>query len=715
VNISTIQKKRFLDNLYKKYYSNGTMPSRQDILKEFNTYFTINKPGFPIRLDHDTIRIANTIDVDAINSIMVNAAFNLDIVYDSLFENNEQLMSVITSLNKKIENLKIQRASLESKVDDLLFANNNTDGFFYSFTENFNGLENIDLQLSSAYVNTANKHVALSSLRSEQFNNLTVDNLVTSAPTISVYENGLEVNSSNNKSLTSSDFNYVFDGLTDTAWFLEHQSQKINYITLNILIPINSSSIISKIEGIITTTSATSILVRANYSDSNKPSEIKNFDSRKDYGAFSFSVPADRYASVEIIMYKTEPDLVISNSSNPYVYKFGLRELVISSKYYDKNGSIVSKALTLPEIDNKHLVIDAVSIEAGEQKIKGTDVKYYVAADNTGATAVSDLSWIPISASGSEESGYPSIVSFFGSSTKSKKILQSRQAGSLELVPIDTAAKNANELNPSTNIYQNKTVYRVARLDKQEDYIAPVLYGNIDSFNHYYLLTTEDTVSYYKDLSFWSDQIARKNVGLFNSVLKEQVGSLYPGVNSLTSGYIQTNLSCDVAQKVIFNINKINYNFNLAIYLNGINIADLPKGTLSKSVEWNFAVGINNIIITYDKPFSGAISFSPMEGTSFSKFGSLFTDYYNYLDPLDFQNKATDLGNYFTIDTVYGSKEIISSRLIDYNCNFKYTAKVSDPVTAIRYRVDLERFENPLNTPVVDYVKLKFKHASAEV
>jgi hypothetical protein len=369
--------------------------------------------------------------------------------------------------------------------------------------------------------------------------------------------------------------------------------------------------------------------------------------------------------------------------------------------------------LSLPEVDNKDLVIDAVSLEVGEQKVKDTDIRYYVAADYPGATSISDLSWIPISPVGSENSGYPSVVSFFGSTTKVKKILQTRIMDSLELIPVNESAKNANELNPSSNIYQNKVAYRVARLDKEEKYISPVLYGNIDSFNHYYFLTTENSDPYYKDLNFWSDQIAQKNVSLFNSVLKEQIGSLYPGVNSATSGYIQTNLSCDVAQKVIFNVNKINYNFNLAIYLNGVNIADLPKGTLSKPIEWNLSAGINSIIITYDKPFNGTISFSPMEGTSFSKFGSLFTDYYSYLDPLDFQNKTTDLANYFTIDTVYGSKEIISSKLINYKCNFKYTAKVSDPVTSIRYRVDLDRFNNPLNTPTVDYVKLKFKHTSA--
>lgn len=713
MNISTIQKKRFLDNLYKRYYSNGTIPSRQDILREFNTYFTVNKPGFPIKVDHDTLRSTNIIDVDVINSIMTNSVFNIDIVYDALFENNEELMSVITSLNKKIENLKIQRGNLETKIDDLLFANNNTDGFFYSFTENFNGLENIDIDLSSAYVNTANKYASLSSLRSEQFNSLTVDNLVSSAPTVTLYENGSEVMVNASSSTGSNDFSYVFDGLTDTAWFIDHVSQKINYITLSINIPINNSSIISKVEGIVSTTSATNILVRANYNDSNKQPEVKIFDSRKDYGSFSFSIPADKYRSIEIVMYKTEPDTVLANASKPYLYKFGLRDLVIGSKYYDKNGTIVSKALTVPDNDNKNLVIDAVTLDVEEQKVSGTDIRYYVAADNANATSVSDISWIPISPFGSENSGYPSTISFSGSTVKFKKILQNRQIDSLELIPINPSSKNSNEINPSSNIYQGKTVYRVARLEKQESYMNPTLYGNIDSFNHYYLLTTEDTISYYKDLSFWSDQIAQKNIGLFNSVLKEQVGSLYPGVNSSTSGYIQTNLSCEVAQKVIFNVGKINYNFNLAIYLNGVNIADLPKGTLNKSVEWNLNSGINSIIITYDKPFNGAVSFSPMEGTSFSKFGSLFTDYYNFLDPLDFQNKATDQGNYFTIDTIYGAKEIISSRLIDYNCNFKYTAKTADPVTAIRYRVDMDRYDNPFNTPTLDSIKLKFKHASA--
>ena len=48
-------------------------------------------------------------------------------------DNNEELFSIVTSLNKKLENLKKKRLQLESKVDDLIFVNNNSDGYYYSF------------------------------------------------------------------------------------------------------------------------------------------------------------------------------------------------------------------------------------------------------------------------------------------------------------------------------------------------------------------------------------------------------------------------------------------------------------------------------------------------------------------------------------------------------------------------------------------------------
>jgi hypothetical protein len=708
MNISNIQKKRFLDNLYKKYYSNGSIPTRQEILKDFNNYFSVNQAGFPIKVEYDSLRLSSKTDVDLLNRIMAYSLYNVDILYDSVFENNEQLMSVITSLNKRLQNLKATRAELESKVDELLFANSNTDGFFYSYAEQFINTQNIDLELSSAYVNTEKKHVSLSSVNSSNYNTLTVDNIVSNSPTIILRENGVIVN----ESVSSVGFENIFDGLTDTHWSTDHHASAINYVTLSINIPISSNLVISKIEGKISTTSPVSIFVRANYSDTNKPSEFKEFNSRKDFETFSLTVPASSYSSIDLVLFKSEPDLVVPNSSSPYLYKFGIRDLIIGSKYYDKNGYIISKPISIPEVDNKNINIDAVSMEVDEQAPEGTEIRYYVAQDYNQPTSVSDFNWIPISPKNSLSQGNESIVTFSGTSTKRLSILTNASGENLELIPTNADSKNANEINPLTSLYSNKTVYRVARLNSEEEYITPTLYSGIDCFSHYYSLSSGNAAFYYKDLNYWSNQIQNSEVSLFTSTLKEQVGSIYPGTNSPTNGYIKTKINASNDININYTVSKASSDFNLAIYLNGINIVDLPIGTLNKSIEWNFTQGINEVIITYDKPNAGYISFSPMEGTSFSRYGTVFTDSFYYLDPFDFSVKTTEEDYYFTIESLYGSKEILSSRKIDSISNFNYISKNANSTKSIRFKAELNRFNNPFSSPSLHSVKLKFKHAS---
>jgi hypothetical protein len=709
VNISTIQKRRFLNNLYKSFYADGAKPKDQQVRKAFNEYFTINKPGFPLRMSFDLLRARPNVDVDILNEIMAHSIFNIDVIYDSIFENNDQLLGIVTSLNKKMDNLKSKRSQLEAKIDDLLFINSNSDGFFYSFTEIFSSLNNIDLDLSSAYVNIDKKNVEIPSLNSENFNNLKVNNIVSASPS-----GTLSVNSSLvQNSLNFEDFSNVFDGLTDTYWSLDHTVNSISSVAASFQIPLNNNLVVSKIQGVVYTTSPLNILMRAVYSDSTKASEIRTVDSRSDYGTFSFNLPASNYRSIEIIMYKIEPDAVVENSSNPFVYKFGLRELVVGSKYYDKQASLVSKPISVPSSDNKLLFIDAVSLDVSDQVIQGTDIRYYVAEDVESATSISDFNWISISPQGSESSGYPSTVSFAGSNFESKKILSSPTGTDLQLMPVDSTETNANLINPALNVYPGKTAYRVTSLDKSETYINPTLYGNIDSFKHYYVINSGTTFpERYKELTYWSNQIVGNQPNILNSLLKEQLGSIYPGVNSPSNGYLQTKILCQSDQNVVYTVNKINYNFNLAVYLNGQLIADLPKGTLTKSVDWNFVEGINNLIITYDKPYTGVASFSLMEGTNISRFGSIFVDYYNYLDPFEFANKITENDNFFTIDTVFGVKQIFSSKRIDGVSRFNYISKTTRTVNSIRYRVDFFRFSNPFSSPLLESLRIKFKHSS---
>ena len=75
----------------------------------------------------------------------------------------------------------------------------------------------------------------------------------------------------------------------------------------------------------------------------------------------------------------------------------------------------------------------------------------------------------------------------------------------------------------------------------------------------------------------------------------------------------------------------------------------------------------------------------------------------------------------FTIDDFYGSKQILASNSFynnetssdSENVNKSVIRYYSDPesvVDAIRYRVDFSRYSNPLQTPILDAIRIKFKH-----
>ena len=85
----------------------------------------------------------------------------------------------------------------------------------------------------------------------------------------------------------------------------------------------------------------------------------------------------------------------------------------------------------------------------------------------------------------------------------------------------------------------------------------------------------------------------------------------------------------------------------------------------------------------------------------------------NYLDPFEFQNKVNEDSYYFTIDTIFGRKEVLASRELSGKSNFIYTSNNQSAVNSIRYRVDLNRYEDPLSSPIVESVRIKFKHRDA--
>ena len=703
MNISTTQKRRFLENVYKLYYSNGIKPTSQQVLKAFTDYFSVNQPGFPVGLGYVDVNDSDRTSADTINQIMINTLFNIDILYDTILENSDELFMVSTTFNKKFEKLKTKRKMLESKVDDLLFVNNNSDGYFYSYTENFSSIAKIDALLTTGYVDTASGCAVLSSENSDRYSIFSVDNIPDIKPQVIVYHNGLPVSAN----IPINTFSNVLDGLTDTYWEFSTSTTSPIPVAVSINIPMNNNIIISKIEGHLSTASPVLTQIKATPSDGS-PQQVYTKKSNLDYDVFNFSITPKNYSSIELIFLKNEPDYILNDNSSPYVYTFKLKELIINSVAKSNSGSIVSRPISLPNNINNQLVIDSVSLDSDEQNNQDGSIFYYVAADDPNAVSIYDFNWIPISAISSNDPSFSSTVNFNGSLKNIKYISSTPKENELQQIPIDADSKNLNDRNPNFNMYQDKEVYRIAALSETENYISPILLGDLNSFNHYYVLGSETQI--YKDINYWTNEINDVNSNLLISKLIQNLGTISTGLTQPSYGYVQTKIICDTENKVVNNIKKSISTFDLAVYLNGSKIADLPSGKLNLNVEWFLMKGINDVVITYNKPNSGVVSFSLTDGVDLSAYGTVFTDYFYYLDSFDFRNKNMNDNLYFTIDNPFGRKEIISSAPLINLSRFSYISNTNNSPSAIRYRIDLNRYQNPFTSPKVDSLKIKFKH-----
>lgn len=710
MNINTIQKRKFLNNIYKLFYSTGKKPSDSEIIQAFNQYFSYNNFDEPVKLDINKLLVTNTVDGNIINELMINTLLNIEVLYDCIMENNEQVFSVVTALNSKIDNLRAKRKELESKIDQLIFANSNSDGFFYSYLENFASTEKIDLTKTTAFVDTINNNVTIPKITSEISNQITVNNVNSSNIKSSISYNGRLVNGN----VPVNNFDLVFDGLNDTYWSYEYQAVAPGIVSMTFDIPINTSFTISKIEGSLISETPCSIFIKANPANANDSEVIKEKNSKEDFNRFSFILPNTAYSTISITLYKSEPDRVIQHPTNPYSYSFGIRELSIGSSYYDDQASLISLPISVPTTDNSLLGISAVSLEARQQVVSGTKLSYYVAQDIENATNIYDFNWIPIEPSNINNESSPKIVNLIDSVYKYEYIDQVSENLNYdyEIIPLRSDTTALNQLNPIVLPYSERTVHRIAYLNEDKKYLQPYILSGLNNFQSYWIsnLANRYSLSTVSSLQGWADIISVKdNIELRKDIITNYDSSFTTSSPGACAELLETKLLVEDEFSVSHTISKIG-SFTLTVYLNGSVIADLPAGQSSSNIEWSFVRGINTISIMYDNQTSTNVTFDLMVGARLSNYGTVFLDYFSYLDPIEFRRSVEDNVNVFTIDNVYGSKQILASKYISKRSILKYYSDTTQLISAVRYRVDFNRFTNPLQTPVLDGIRIKFKH-----
>jgi hypothetical protein len=719
MTISSIQKKKFLDTVYKNFFAAGYKPTEKDLLDLFSKYFSNYEPGSAIPLRPELFRSTAYSNVDLMNERMAHSLLNIENLYDSIFENSEQMFDVINALNNRIDNLKKRRAELESKIDDHIYSNQNSDGFYASITDNFSNGKNIDYNLSSIYLDTINKKVTLPKLNSAVFDMLSTNIVTSNSPRYTLSYNRQLVDS-NKPFDDSSFFGSVFDGLSNTEWHQVFDFNEIGLVTLSINIPISNTTSVSKIEGRLNTVSPTDIYAKINYSNGTS-SEVKSKKSTFDYDTFSFDFKSGAVSSIDLVLLKVDPDYVDATSAKKYKYRFGIRDINISGQYYDKSGSLITEPISLATSDNKNLIIDAVTLTAEETNAENGSITYYIAEDKGNEVSILDYNWIPIAKPFDVNSSFSSTVNLKGSNVNTLRILDSvtDERKDVAKIPLalSTQTSNINEENPTQSIYSGIPIYRIARIPQFDSPYSPYILEGVNYVTGNYVTYSGNIYNEVNGLTTWNsilNGLDRRRSYTLPPFEISSNSSFFEGPNlSNVSIILDFKLYCAndiVASHRFVKDDQTSQAWNVGIYINDT-AHSIPSGKDYDTIEWRFQKGINRIKVTIDAIGSAKGSISLMDTYSILNYGVVYSQYYTYVDPLELRFNRSSTDNVFTIDSVFGNKEILSKKNIKSNSRIFYFTNSPTAVGKIRLRADFSRGANPLETPVLNSYKIKFKNS----
>lgn len=731
MKISDIQKKRFLELIYKIYYSLGSVPSDNEIAVLYGRYFSNYPAGESARVPYADIATNSVIDPDKLNKVMAFMLLNLDNVYEAYYDHVQDLYDLITAYTKRIESIRSKRAEIEKIVDDQLFSIKNTDGFYFSYTNAFNNLDNIDLNYTTAVIDTSVRKATIPKISSGLFDYVGNILTTTNAANVSIILDG-----SQQKSETV-DFSNSFNGLSNSDWVYRFESPYIGLCTLKISIPIQSSvETVSLIEGKIKSVKPVDIgVLVVDPSDRGKSAAyLKNGSS--DFDRFSFHLNPQVTNAIEIYFTKSEPDFVINETGQfSYVYEFRIDELIISSPYYDANATLVSSPISLPSEKNPNLVIDAVSISVSDQTPVGSDVRYYISPDNPAALSIYDFNWTSISPSNLRDPQNPVLVKFNGSVLARSTLspVEGSQIASnasfMYKIPRSTTYNNPidNYFYASDPDLIDFNLYRMAKFPESVKPYDCYILENVDKNQ----LTVNIASEVSLDKQAWQEILTGQRNDIFYTTFSKTVEStdVFFVAENIPFGsmHLATNVFCEnsfAITELFLKSLQAQY-WDIQIYLNGVNLtatSQLSPGILSSSITWNFKKGKNDLVIIINKStndtngvqtaFNGSISIIKDRSVRSLPGVNLFKNYLFEVKVEDLRNYYSNEDNVFSIINYENNYEIVYRRKEEIKDGSKvyYYYNNDTGINSIRIRADLFRGNSFDSAPSINSYTVKFKH-----
>lgn len=712
MSISTIHIQKIVNSISRYYYSCGVKPTEEQVMKDLSLYFSSNSASSPIRIPSGVF-VENFIGSESnINNVTSKVIANLDLLYEATAEQVQQSLELTTFLRSRLERLNIRRRLLLGRIDEYLFANENTDGYFYSFLDTFPNLDYVDRSLTSAFVNVTDGAVTLP-VNTDTTQTIYGSSVVGITPTY--YVDGNEVSSG----IERSPFAGCLDGLTNTNWSVEVPTSQQAEVVCVLELEINAP-IISTVEYTPYGTAPVQVFVEV----AGPNRQFEAFGQIR-YGVdkmvFSSSARPIRY--LRITIRKNTYDFIqqINNSVN-YHYIIGAKDIVMIGKNYVNNSTFVSKPISISEDLSSSHTLDAVALKVEDEIPDFTSIDYFVALDNGDQNpTIYDFDWKKISPYVDQNGEDNMVISFGGSTNISKYIRSIPDRGDLQLLRDDPNNPDSRLRNPFTK--DGIDLYRICDFGSEDPIISTLqMEEGVDSLKVYH--TGYDTSAL--SLGFWTDYISgNKSSDLVYSRIDTANGFFWGGDigENYRSVYMETYLYCEDSQNAgIQKFIKSDSNsqlWSIKVYLNGSQIGDLPVGKNDIDIPWRFKAGVNHIGITLLIPRSGTSAY-PNEGSielmqdnSLSDYGSVRLANWSYLDIFQLLNNVNPGANVFSTFSDGDKIQIVSRKKPSNNLRLKYSTANSVRNQKIRVRADLNRPESdPSISPVLHSYRVRFRYSS---
>lgn len=719
-SIRQIQTERVLQDVVHTLYSQGSNPLLAEVLGRVSRYLSHYRPGQPLPIDLSRIAKGEVSDVEGFNEILEHTLLNLDVLYETSLRQVDDIMMLNDALYDNLERLKAKQRRLEQRISDYLLMNSNSEGHFLVVTDNFSDLYMTDLTLTSARVDTQSQYASIPSLSASSY---ALDADAFGAPTVSVMVDNKQ-----------SGFNELapFSGALEPSarnilWAIDVEADSPKEVVVTATLPLAEPAELTQIDF-------------TPYG--NKPTQVW-FEIQDEDGQFvpfgrriqtsirkiSMTSAPVTASAIRFNLRKTEQDYIEDRSGSArYKYVFGSRSIVVMHQAYERNATFISNPILVPNDMKEHTAIDALSLDTVEETPAGTNIEYYVAAEDFPEEAMPDwslreYSWRriePIKSKSRENK----LVRFDGALLRTRMIRSDPTAQEIQLLP-KMPTGPVSDRNPSPTIIEGVDVFRIAELQESPIRNTVELIEGVNTTRITSKNIDPDTLFDAVDLSYWARMLRDEQNALTVDYGRIDAGNEFfyggdigaSGKDVMVEAFIECETQFEPFLAELQKVDPRSRTWDVKAFLNGRPLGEMGVGVDKARVPWSLRQGLNHVVLVIripleaaeSHPYMGAISL--MGGDrSLQSFGLVRLDRWSYVDLFTMRYNETGNPKTFTIH----NNEIISRRNPTDNFQLRYAVETGLSPQAVRLRADFTRSRNTPNVaPRLESYSLRFGHGSA--